>query len=63
MAGHRAPRLKDFHRAFLVREFSRFSSPKEAADAQRTEYGIEIAPQSAQHYDPGKVVARNLSKK
>ncbi len=44
-------KLKDHHRAFLVREFACFATPMEAADALREEYGITITPQSAQHYD------------
>lgn len=44
-------KLKEHHRAFLVQQFACYASPKEAADALREEYGIEIAPQSAQHYD------------
>ncbi len=45
------PKLKDHHRAFLVSEFACFSSPQQAADALKQEFGIEISPQGAQHYD------------
>ena len=44
-------KLKDEHRAFLVREFACYSSPQEAADALKETFGIEITPQGAQHYD------------
>lgn len=47
---HRA-KLKDFHRAFLVAEFACFASPTEAAYALKQEFGREITPQGAQHYD------------
>ncbi len=56
-------KLKDIHRAFLVRELACFASPKEAADALRDKYGIEIAPQSAEHYDATKVAGKVASKK
>ncbi len=45
------PKLEDVHRTFLVREFSCFSTPTEAARALKQEFGIEISPQGAQHYD------------
>ena len=47
-------KLKDFHRAFLVMEFACYSTPMEAADALKDEFGIEISPQGAQHYDVTK---------
>ena len=56
-------KLKDFHRAFLVREFACFATPMEAADALRKEYGIEIAPQSAQHYDATSGAGSDAAKK
>ena len=56
-------KLKDHHRAFLVREFACFATPMEAADALREEYGIEIAPQSAQHYDATSGAGSDAAKK
>lgn len=56
-------KLKDIHRAFLVREFACFATPMEAADALREEYGIEIAPQSAQHYDATSGAGSDAAKK
>ncbi len=58
-----AKKLKNYHRAFLVREFACFATPMEAANALREEYGIEIAPQSAQHYDATKAAGKVASKK
>ena len=56
-------KLNDIHRAFLVREFACFATPLEAADALREEYGIEIAPQSAQHYDATSGAGSDAAKK
>lgn len=55
--------LKDFHRAFLVKEFACFASPKEAADALMEEYGIEITLPSAQHYDAMSFAGTRAAKK
>ncbi len=63
MVQSRANKLKDYHRAFLVREFACFSTPMEAADALRQEYGLEIAPQSAQHYDATSFAGSRAAKK
>ncbi len=63
MAKSHAKKLKDYHRAFLVREFACFATPMEAADALRQEYGIEIAPQSAQHYDATSGAGARAAKK
>ena len=48
-------KLKDIHRIFLVQEFACFASPMEAADALKQEFGVEITPQGAQHYDATSV--------
>ena len=63
MAKSHRLRLKDFHRAFLVREFACFSTPMEAADALKQEFGIEISPQGAQHYDVKSVGGKKAAKK
>ena len=44
-------KLKNNHRAFLVREFACFATPSEAAEALKQDFGIEISPQGAQHYE------------
>ena len=63
MAQSHAAKLKDYHRAFLVQQFACFSTPMDAADALRQEYGIEIAPQSAQHYDATSHAGSKAAKK
>ena len=57
------PKLEDLHRAFLVREMACFASPKEAADAIKQEFGIEISPQGAQHYDVTSGAGARAAKK
>lgn len=57
------PKLKDIHRAFIVRELACFASPQEASEALRDKFGIEIAPQSAEHYDATKVAGKVAAKK
>ncbi len=56
-------KLKDFHRAFLVRELACFASPQEASEALREAFDIQITPQSAEHYDATKVAGKGASKK
>lgn len=56
-------KLNDEHKAFLCQRLAVYDSPKEAAEALSTEYGIQITPQSAQHYDPTRYAGRNLAKK
>ena len=56
-------KLNDDHRAFLVREFACFSTPMQAADALREEYGIEITPQAAQHYDAASGAGSRAAKR
>ncbi len=51
-------KLKDHHRTFLVRELACFAGPTEAAAALKEEYGIDISPQGAQHYDVTKDAGR-----
>ena len=57
------PKLEDVHRTFLVREFACFASPKEAARALKQEFGIEISPQGAQHYDVTSGAGARAAKK
>lgn len=56
-------KLNDDHRTFLVREFACFATPTEAADALSKEFGVEITPQSAQHYDATSSAGRRSSQK
>ncbi len=57
------PKLEDVHRSFLVLEFSCFSTPTEAARALKQEFGIEISPQGAQHYDVTSGAGARAAKK
>ncbi len=59
---HKA-KLTDITRAFLVREMACFASPKEAADAIKEKFGIDITPQGAEHYDATKVAGQDVAKK
>jgi len=61
--GNRESRLKEVHKAFIVRELACFASPKETATALMDQYGIEISPQLAQHYDATKAAGRKAAKK
>ncbi len=59
---HKA-KLTDVSRAFIVRELACFASPKEAADAIKEKFDIDITPQGAEHYDATKVAGKDVSKK
>lgn len=56
-------KLKDHHRAFLIREFACFATPMEASQALKQEYGLEITPQGAQHYDVTSGAGSRAAKK
>ena len=58
-----ARKLTDISRAFIVRELACFASPKEAVEAIRDKFDIDITPQSAEHYDATKVAGKSLSDK
>ena len=60
--GNGSGKLKDEHKAFLVQRLAVFDSPKQAAEALKAEYRVEISPQGAEAYDPGKRAGRRLSK-
>ena len=63
MTKRKTKTLKDHHRAFLVKEFACFSSPAEAVNALKEEFGVEISPQGAQHYDATSSAGRQAAKK
>lgn len=44
--------LKNEHKAFLVNRLALFDTPKQAADALREQFGLEISPQRAEAYNP-----------
>jgi hypothetical protein len=59
----RRGKLKDDHRAFVVQRLATFDTPKEVVDALKREFGIELTPQGAEAYDPGKRAGRQLSQR
>ncbi len=61
--GNRERRINEVHKAFIVRELACFASPREAAAALKAQFGIEISPQMAQHYDATKVMGQKAAKK
>lgn len=56
-------KLKDEHRAFIIQRLACWDSPREAAEALKDEFGIEISPQGCETYDPTKRAGRNLAAK
>ena len=56
-------KLNDVHRAFLVEKLACFMSPKEAAEALSQEFGVTVAPQSAERYDPYKKAGSHIAPK
>ncbi len=52
--GNGSGKLKDEHKAFLVQRLAVFDTPKQTAEALKTEYRVEISPQGAEAYDPEK---------
>lgn len=59
----RAPggKLKDQHKAFVIQRLACFDSPKEAAEALKEEFGVQITPQGAEAYDPHKRAGSRLA--
>ena len=63
MRGNGSGKLKDEHKAFLVRRLAAFDTPKQAAEALKAEFRAEITPQGAEAYDPSKRAGRALSER
>jgi hypothetical protein len=61
--GNGSGKLKDEHRAFLVGRLAVYDTPKQAADALKAAYGVEISPQGAEAYDPTKRAGNRLSER
>lgn len=59
----RKGKLTDEARTFAVQALACFDTPSDVAEALRKEFGIEIAVQSVEAYDPTKRAGRDLSKK
>ena len=58
----KARKLSEVHKLFLVSQLACYASPKQAAEALKQEFNVEITPQAAQHYDPTKSSGRTLAK-
>ena len=58
-----AKKLKDVHRAFIVRELACFASLHETQEALLAQFDIEVSKQSVQHYDPTKATGKVAAKK
>ncbi len=56
-------RLIDIEKAFVVQELACFGSPKEISEALMEEYGVQLAPQNIECYDPNKQAGQHLSQK
>lgn len=61
--GNGSGKLKDEHRAFLVGRLAVYDTPKQASDALKAEYGVDITPQGAEAYDPAKRAGSRLSER
>lgn len=63
MARRSASKLRDEQKAFLTKRLAVFDTPKEAADALNEQFGVQISPQAAEHYDPNRAQGRSLAGK
>ena len=61
--GRGGNRLNDQQRAFLVEQIACFAKPKEAADALKAEFKIEITPQAVECYDFTKQAGKRCAEK
>lgn len=56
-------RLTAEHKTFIVQRLACFDTPSVVAQAVKDEYGIELARQHVEQYDPTKRAGRQLGKK
>lgn len=63
MAETRTRVLDDAQKTFVVQSLACFDAPSVVAKALREEFGVAIAPQSIEAYDPTKRAGWNLSEK
>ena len=56
-------RLTDAAKTFVVQRLACFGSPKEVSEALMEEYGVQLAPQNVEAYDPRKRAGQHLSPK
>jgi hypothetical protein len=63
MPGKGEPKLTNEARAFVVQALACFDSLSSVVAAVQAEFGVKIAPQSVEAYDPTKRAGRNLHPK
>lgn len=63
MPGKGEPKLTEDARAFVVQQLAMYDPPSVVAKAVRDEFGVTIAPQSLEFYDPTKRAGAKLSEK
>lgn len=63
MTKQRRRRLNDREKAFVVQQLACYGSPKEVSDALMEEFGVYLAPQNVEAYDPGKRAGQHLGQK
>ena len=61
--GKHPPVLTPELRTYVVQALACFDTPSEVAKALKAEFGVVIAPQSIEFYDPTKRAGRNAAKK
>ena len=49
-------------KAFIVERLASFETPSEVVAAVKAEFGLVLARQAIERYDPGKASSRGLSK-
>lgn len=54
-------KLSDEAKTFIVQALACFDTPSDVAEAVRAEFGVEIAKQSIEAYDPTKVAGKNIA--
>lgn len=57
------PTLTETQKRFIVGQLAAWSTPTEAAEAVKDEFGIEVPRQQVQHYDPTKAAGHDLAEK
>lgn len=63
MARKKTVRLDDKQKEFIVQRLACYDTPSEVAAAFKDEYGMEVAPQRVEAYDPTKRIGKDLSQK
>jgi len=58
----RSKGLTGAQKVFVVQCLAEFMSPKEASEAVKERFGVDITPQGCEHYDPYKKIGSDLAK-